>query len=165
MTNKDIFPAGEPMDFLMTHALLHSLYTIFSTMVMLEIYPGVPEVKKGTAASGVVSGLISMNAAGVKGSVALTLTMPAVRVISSSMLGEEFVTLNKEVADLTGELTNMLVGGAKNILSEKGHDFDMQLPQMLTGEGHEIVHPVAGKTIILPIKAGDAEFYLELNIL
>ncbi len=159
----DAMPDEEPMDFLVTNALLHSLYTIFSTMVMLEINPGVPELKQGTGAAGVVSGLIAMNASGVSGSVALTLTMPAVRAISTSMLGEEFLTLNKEVEDLAGELTNMLVGGAKQILSEKGHDFDMQLPHMLTGEGHDIVHPVSGKTIILPIAAGGAEFFLELN--
>ena len=161
--DKDSTPDEKPVDFLVTHALLESLYRIFSTMVMLEINPGVPELKAGNAAAGVVSGLIEMNAKDTHGSVALSLSMPALRAISASMLGEEFVSLNKEASDLVGELTNMLVGGAKQILSEQGLEFDMHIPHMLMGEGHEIVHPVSGKTIILPIATNDTEFFLELN--
>jgi hypothetical protein len=36
---------GSHMDTLVTHALLDSLFTIFSTMVKLKIQPGVPELK------------------------------------------------------------------------------------------------------------------------
>ncbi|MBV5346394.1 MAG: chemotaxis protein CheX [Rhodoferax sp.] len=67
--------------------------------------------------------------------------------------------------DLAGELANMLVGGAKRILSERGHDFDMQTPQLLLGEGHEIVHHYSGQTVLLPINIGPDEFYIELNFI
>lgn len=43
---------GSHMDTLMTHALLDSLFTIFSTMVKLKIQPGVPELKQGNVARG-----------------------------------------------------------------------------------------------------------------
>jgi chemotaxis protein CheX len=66
---------------------------------------------------------------------------------------------------MAGELVNMLVGGAKRILAERGHDFDMQTPQLLIGEGHEIVHHYAGQTVLLPIKINDDEFYIELNFI
>ena len=79
------------------------------------------------------------------------------------MLGEEFTRVDKEAADLVGELANMLVGGAKRIMSEKGHDFDMHTPQLLVGEGHEIVHHYPGQTVILPILMGQVEFYIEMN--
>jgi len=156
---------GEHMDVLMINALLNSLFTIFSTMVRLEIQAGVPILKQNNIAKGGATGLIGMNAAGTSGSVALSLTLPTIRVISSSMLGEEFTSINKEAADMVGELTNMLVGGAKAILSEKGHDFDMHTPQLLTGDGHEIVHHHAGKTVLLPILIDKDEFYIELNFI
>lgn len=153
------------MDIVMTHALLESLFTIFSTMVNLEIQPGVPEAKQGNIAKGEVSSLIGMQAANASGSVALTLTLPTIREISRNLMGQEISTADKEAADLAGELINMLVGGAKRILSERGHDFDMQRPQLLTGEGHEIVHHHPGQTVLLPVKIGQDAFYLELNFI
>lgn len=156
---------GSHMDIAMINALLESLFTIFSTMVRLEIQPGIPVLKQGNIAKGCASGLIGMKADGANGSVALSLTLPTIRVISSSMLGEEFTSIDKDAADMVGELTNMLVGGAKRILSEKGHDFDMHTPQLLTGDDHEIVHHHDGKTVLLPIMIDQDEFYIELNFI
>jgi len=156
---------GNHMDVLMINALLNSLFTIFATMVRLEIQAGVPILKQNNIAKGDASGLIGMKAAGTSGSVALSLTLPTIRVISSSMLGEEFTRIDKDATDLVGELTNMLVGGAKAILSEKGHDFDMHTPQLLVGDGHEIVHHHPGKTVLLPIMIDQHEFYIELNFI
>ena len=154
---------GEHMDVLKINALLNSLFTIFSTMVRLEIQAGVPILKQNNISKGGATGLIGMKAAGTSGSVALSLTLPTIRVISSSMLGEEFTSFDKEAVDMVGELTNMLVGGAKAILSEKGHDFDMHTPQLLVGDGHEIVHHNAGQTVLMPIMIDKDEFYIELN--
>jgi chemotaxis protein CheX len=153
------------MDVVVIHALLESLFTIFSTMVRLEIKPGVPVPKQGHEARGAVSGLIGMRAEGVSGSVALSLTLPTIREISRSMLGDEIASAGNEAADLAGELTNMLVGGAKRILAERGHDFDMQTPQLLLGDGHKIVHHYSGQTVLLPINIGQDEFYIELNFI
>lgn len=154
---------GGHMDILMINALLNSLFTIFSTMVRLEIKAGTPVIKQDNIAKGDASGLISMKAVGTSGSIALTLTLPTIRKISLSMLGEEFTTINKDATDLVGELTNMLVGGAKRIMSEKGHDFDMQSPQLLVGDGHEILHHYAGQTVLMPVLINQDAFYIEMN--
>lgn len=132
-------------------------------MVRVEIQAGEPVLKLNNIAKGDASGLIGMKAAGTSGSVALSLTLPTIRVISSSMLGEEFTCIDKDATDMVGELTNMLVGGAKAILTERGHDFDMHTPQLLSGDGHEIVHHHEGKTVLLPIMVDQDEFYIELN--
>ena len=157
------FEDGGHLDILMINALLNSLFTIFSTMVRLEIQAGTPVIKQDNIAKGAASGLISMKAAGTSGSVALSLTLPTIRKISLSMLGEEFTSINKDATDLVGELTNMLVGGAKRIMSEKGHDFDMQSPQLLVGDGHEIVHHYAGQTVLMPVLINQDAFYIEMN--
>lgn len=154
---------GGHMDVFMINALMDSLFTIFATMVKLKIQPGIPESKQGNAARGEVSALIGMQAEGACGSVALSLPLPAVRAISRGLLGHEIDSAGNEAADLAGELTNMLVGNTKRILSEKGHDFDMQTPQLLLGGGHEIVHHYPGRTVLLPVGIGPDEFYIELN--
>lgn len=151
------------MDIIVINALLESLFTLFDTMVRLDITPGVPVPKEGNAAKGEASGLIGMKADGACGSVALSLTLPTIRVISLSLLGHEIDSIGDEAADLAGELTNMLVGGAKRILSVKGQEFDMQTPQLLLGDGHEIVHHYPGQTVLLPVNIGQDEFYIELN--
>lgn len=162
-------PQAEPIgyggrtDIVMIHALLESLFTIFATMMKVDVAPGVPLPKTNNAAKGDVTGLLGMKAAGACGSVALSLPLPAIREISRSLLGCEIDSANKEASDLAGELTNMLVGGAKRILSERGLDFDMQTPQLLSGAGHEIVHHYSGQTVLLPVKIKQDEFYLELN--
>ncbi|MGV8933071.1 MAG: chemotaxis protein CheX [Gallionellaceae bacterium] len=142
---------GKQVDKLMIAALLESLSIIFATMVNLKINAGVPVTKQGSSAKGDVTGLIGMQAKGVSASVALTLTLPAIRAISFKLFGEEIASINKEATELVGELTNMLAGGAKRILSEQGHDFDMQTPQLLAGQGHDIVHLSSGQTVWLPI--------------
>lgn len=154
---------GAHMDVLMINALMDSLFTIFATMAKLRIQPGVPEPKQGSMAKGEVSALVGMNAEGACGSVALTLPLPAVCEISRALLGHEIDGDGNDAADLAGELVNMLVGGAKRILSEKGHDFDMQTPRLLKGAGHEIVHHHSGQTVLLPVSTGQAEFFIELN--
>ncbi len=154
---------GDYMDIVMINALLASLFTIFSTMVRLKIQPGDPLLKQNNIAKGEISALIGMNAEGVQGSVALSLSLPAIRLISKSMMNYEIVSADDEALDLVGELVNMLVGGAKRILSEKGYDFDMQTPKLLRGEGHEITHHHPGRTVLLPVKTGEEELYIELN--
>lgn len=154
---------GGRTDMVMIHALLESLMTVFSTMMRVDVMPGVPLPKADNAAKGEVTGLLGMKAAGACGSVALSLPLPAIREISRSLFGSEIGSADKEAADLAGELTNMLVGGAKRILSERGLDFDMQTPQLLSGKGHEIVHHYSGQTVLLPVRLKQDEFYLELN--
>jgi chemotaxis protein CheX len=154
---------GDHMDVAMINALIHSLFTIFATMVKLKIQPGTPVTKQGNVSKGVVSGLIGMKAEGASGSVALSLTLPAIREISRNLLGYEITSANKEAEDLVGELTNMLAGGAKRIMSERGHDFDMQIPQLLSGDEHIIVHLYHGQTVLLPFNINQDEFYIELN--
>lgn len=156
---------GGHMDIVVINALLESLFNIFATMVQLKIRPGIPIPKQDMAARGEVSSLIGMKAEGACGSVALSLPSPAIRAISRSLLGQEITIAGSEAADMAGELVNMLAGGAKNILQERGHDFDMQTPQLLLGDGHEIVHHYSGQTVLLPVGIGSDEFYLELNFL
>lgn len=154
---------GNHPDIVIINALMDSLYTIFSTMMDTKVELGVPMPKSEKTVKGGVSALIGMNAEGSNGSVAISLPMPALGEISRKLLGHEITDINKDATDLAGELSNMLVGGAKRILSEKGLDFDMQTPQMMHGDGHEIEHHHGGQTVLLPVKVGEHEFFIELN--
>lgn len=151
------------VDILITHALLDSLFTIFATMVHLKIRPGMPVLKTDDVGTGDVSAMVAMVSARAQGSVALSLPVAAVRKVALNMLGEDVDGHGHEGQDLVGELTNMLVGGAKTIMVDKGYDFDMRTPQLYSGKKHRIAHPYDGATVLLPVGLEDTEFHLELN--
>lgn len=154
---------GAQRDALILNAVVDSLHSIFETMLGTKVVMGAPIPKAGKTVQGGVSALIGMNAAQARGSVAITLPVPALNEISRKLLGEEITHVDKDAAGLAGELSNMLAGAAKRILSEQGMEFDMQTPQMMHGDGHEIEHHHDGQTMLLPVNMNGHEFFIELN--
>ncbi|MBA3024131.1 MAG: chemotaxis protein CheX [Sideroxydans sp.] len=154
---------GSQRDAIILNALVDSLHTIFETMMNTKVEMGAPIPKPANTVQSGVSALIGMNAHQARGSVAITLPMPALNEISRKLLGEEVTAIDMDAAGLAGELSNMLAGVAKRILSEQGMEFDMQTPQMMHGDGHEIEHHHDGQTMLLPVNMNGHEFFIELN--
>lgn len=75
-----------------------------------------------------------------KGSLSITFEQGLILEIMQNMLGENPGNINEEVTDLVGEITNMVTGGAKNLLSDKGYEFEMATPVVVSGIGHKISH-------------------------
>lgn len=132
---------------------LTSLVNVLSTMANLELTPGKPKVKKDEVARGDVSGLIGMVGPQTKGSFSITFEEGLALEIMSRMLGERPSSVNEEVTDMVGEITNMVTGGAKRILGEKGYDFDMATPMVVSGANHTISHKADGPKIIMPFES------------
>ena len=151
------------MDVLIINALLDSLMKVFNTMVGIKAEPGVPVPKNDTVSRGDVSGIMVMKNDNVQGSMAISFTQGAISKIAKNMLDDDLQQIDDAARDLTGEMANMLVGGAKKILSEKGYDFDMSTPDVVAGKDHQIKHKYSGQTVLLPFNAGREEFFLEIN--
>ena len=64
---------------------------------------------------------------------------------------------------MVGELTNMATGGAKKLLEQQGHDFDMATPVVITGADHEIIHKSRGPIMILPFETSSGQFFIEVS--
>lgn len=141
---------------------LRSVSNVLSTMAMLEVTPGTPSIKNDTVSRGDVSGIIGMTTKTVNGSMAITFPKMIVFDIVNRMLGEKVTEIDATVTDLVGELTNMIVGGAKGLLEENGYDIGMATPVVVTGEDHQIVHKAVGKNILMPFKCETGTFYVEV---
>ena len=139
---------------------VETINNILATMASMSCEYSKPYVKADTAPLGVVTGMIPMSGEAVKGSLAITFSEGAIMKISSNMLGEEIVTFDDTCRDLTGELTNMLSGGARKLLWEKGYDFEMAQPHLLTG-AELIDHPVKGPVLVIPFQTKAGPFYIE----
>ncbi|MDH5180554.1 MAG: chemotaxis protein CheX [Gammaproteobacteria bacterium] len=151
------------MDIMIINALLDSLMKVFNTMVGIKAVPGVPVAKDDEISRGEVTGMMLMENDKTHGSMAISFSKAAISRIAKNMLGDDLQDIDDTARDLTGEMTNMLVGGAKKILSEQGMDFNMSTPAVFYGKGHQIQHKFNGQTVILPFNTNSEEFYLEIN--
>ncbi len=141
---------------------LTSLMNVLSTMAQTELKPGKPRIKKDEVAQGDVSGLIGMVGPQTKGSFSITFDESLALTIMERMLGERPDAINEEVTDMVGEITNMVTGGAKNLLGEKGYEFDMATPMVVSGKGHTITHKCEGAKLIMPFSSPDGAANIEV---
>ncbi|MBB1316188.1 chemotaxis protein CheX [Shewanella sp. SR43-4] len=141
---------------------LVSLINVISTMATIELTPGKPQLKNHDIAKGDVSGLMGMISPKTRGSLSITFEQSLILEIMNNMLGEKPESINEDITDLVGEITNMVTGGAKNLLSEKGYDFDMATPAVVSGKNHTISHKARGKKIMMPFSHKHGNVFIEI---
>lgn len=139
-----------------------ALLNVMSTMAQTELTAGKPKKKDDDKAGGDVSGLIGMVGDNIQGSLSISFEEGLVLEIMEKMLGERPDAINSEVNDMVGEITNMICGGAKNELDEKGYNFGMATPMVVSGSNHTIDHQVDGKKVVLPFTNPAGNVYLEM---
>lgn len=141
---------------------ISALMNVMQTMAQTELKPGKPKKKTDEQAHGDVSGLVGMVGDQVKGSLSITFDESLALEIMNRMLGEKPNEINAEVTDMVGEIANMICGGAKNELGEKGYEFGMATPVVVAGKDHTITHLVDGPKMIMPFSSNDGNAYLEI---
>lgn len=142
---------------------LSSLVNVLGTMANTTVTPGQPKIKKDEIARGDVSGLIGMVGSKVKGSFSITFEESLALEIMFRMLGERPKGINNDVTDMVGEITNMVTGGAKRILGEKGYEFTMATPVVVSGKGHTITHKSEGPKILMPFDSEFGKVHIEVS--
>jgi len=141
---------------------LESIKNILATMAMMDITADKPCIKNDNTARGDVTGVIGMTSPKAKGSLAITFTEPVLLEICKRMLGEELTSMDDTATDLAGEITNMVSGGAKRLLGEKGYMFEMALPAVISGKGHAVHHKTQGPKILIPFTTDYGKLFIEV---
>ena len=142
---------------------LSSMLNVMSTMAQMELTPEKPKLKKNEVAMGDVSGLIGMVSDQAKGSLSITFEGSLALATMKGMVGEGPDEINEEITDLVGEITNMVTGGAKRMLSEKGIEFNMATPMVVSGKDHTIHHKAEGPVVIIPLSSPHGKAYIEFS--
>lgn len=140
-----------------------SIQDILATMATMTVEYGKPYLKSDDLPLGVVSGLIPMEGDEVHGSLAISFSEGAILKIASAMLGEEISQLDETCSDLTGEFTNMLSGGARKLLWEKGYNFEMAQPKVIMGD-EPIQHLARTPAIVIPFNTKAGDFFVEVSL-
>ena len=139
-----------------------SLLNVLKTMASTELTPGKPNKKHDTTSKGDVSGLIGMVGPQVKGSFSVSFERALAIDIMKKMLGEDHDDINPDIIDMVGEITNMVTGGAKLELGNKGFEFDMATPLVVSGPDHTVTHKVDGPTLVMPFTSDAGKAFIEI---
>lgn len=142
---------------------IQTINHILHTMAATSCAHGAPFVKRDSAPLGDVTAIIPMQGAGVAGSVAISFSASTIIGITTAMLGEEVLELDESCTSLTGELTNMLSGGARQLLEQRGYDIDMARPNLLQGS-EPICHHGSSPVIVIPFDSQHGDFFIELTM-
>jgi chemotaxis protein CheX len=140
---------------------LEATVSVLKTMASLDPTPGKPFLKKESASTGDVSGIVGMTGE-AEGSICLTFSQECILFVVSRMLGENLTEINEDVKDAVGELTNMISGDSRRRLQELGHVFQGAIPSVISGKGHEVRHVTKGPILSIPFSTQSGNFTVEV---
>jgi len=137
---------------------------VFSTMASMDVAaaPG----PNGLFDRERITGVVGIGGEQVTGAVYLHLPLALAEQITRQMLGMEPGDPLEETAvnDVTGELTNMLAGGLKSTLCDRGLPCAVSTPTIIRGNAYDIeVMPDVQRTC-LPLLAADQPILVEVHI-
>lgn len=144
---------------------LHATKNVLETMAQTPVNAQKPKLKDGTTTYGEVTGIIGMASETVSGTMVVSFTEKCILKIVGNMLMEDpKATIDDEIVDAVGELTNMICGGAKAELAKLNHKFDLATPTMVVGRGVEITHYSSEPTLVIPFVTDAGDFVIEANL-
>jgi chemotaxis protein CheX len=135
---------------------------VLSTMASLESKPMKPYLKPENdyKALGDISSIIELTGE-CRGSIGLSFHTNCILTVASQMLGETYEKLDDEIADMVGELVNMISGDARRQLVKLGFSFSAGIPDIAQGVDHLLEHSVSERIILIPFKTQAGDFYIE----
>ncbi|MCB9493888.1 MAG: chemotaxis protein CheX [Desulfobacteraceae bacterium] len=149
------------MDASLINPFINATMNVLETMAFIKSEAGKPYLKKDYVAKGDVTGIIGLTGV-ANGTIAVTFEENAILKIVSNMFGEDMTSLNHEVSDAVGEITNMISGQARRELEGLGRVFEAAIPSVVTGKNHEIAHYTDGPVIAIPFKTEGGSFTIEV---
>ncbi|GHT43437.1 chemotaxis protein CheX [Planctomycetales bacterium] len=130
------------------------------TMVGCKVTREAPQLKKEKHTLFPISGIIGLSGT-VVGTVVLTMSEALALKSASVMLMEECKTLNDDVFDAVGELTNVIAGNAKAQLED--YKLSLSLPNVIKGTDVELLFPEDCQPISIPFQTDFGPMAVEIG--
>jgi chemotaxis protein CheX len=113
---------------------------------------------------GDVSGIIGLTGQ-AEGTVVITFYWELARKVISQMMKVGHEEINAEVIhDGVGEIINMISGATKKECVGKPYHFELSLPTVVMGSGHQIGHPDNASIAMLLFDLEDSSFALQVSL-
>lgn len=158
-------PAPSTIDVNFISPFISATAKVLETQASTKVKIGTPFKKLATDKfAGEISGVIGLVSDSFNGSVVISFPGPTFLKIMSRMLGEECTTINKEIQDGAGEITNIIFGQAKITLNEKGFGIKTALPSVVAGQDHAKLLATVGSRMVVPIETDVGAFCIEISV-
>lgn len=137
---------------------------VFQTMVFHEVQMASPIAGDALRPGANVVGTVAF-AGGTSGLVVFYTTIDNARRITASMLGIEPETVNDEMHDAIGELTNMIAGSFRTRMAAvSGDTWAISVPTVTVGSDFYTKYVSDVQRVLCPFRMGDAEMFVELIV-
>lgn len=111
---------------------------------------------------GDISGIIGLSGAS-EGTVAVTFYWDLARLVIANMMKVTEDKINAEyIHDGAGELINMISGSTKKQFKGTPFHFELSLPTVVVGSGHQLGHPEGSSIAVLIFDVGEQSFVLQV---
>ena len=92
-------------------------------------------------------------------------TLDAAQAITASMLGVDPASVNGELHDAIGELTNMIAGSFRTRMAHvKGETWAISVPTVTVGSDFYTKYVSDVQRVLCPFRMNNAELYVELIV-
>ena len=135
-------------------------------MAKTKAVPSQSYIKSDSLTWGDITGMIAISADSHNGNLSLSFENHCILAIASSIFMEQFKEINPEVADLVGELTNIILGNAKSDLVKLGNfvNLSMTTPNIIQGRKVSIRQLNSEPILVIPFSTENGSFVLEANL-
>ncbi len=147
-------------------AVEHAFVAVLNSMGGINATAGTPYEKQSNSVlvDDSITAVISLSSDEIHFSVALIFPKRVVVAIAQRMLqGMDIDENNPMVADLAGEVANMVVGGAKNSLDKSGNKLSLSLPVVVAGHDYHIEHKTDSQVWLVPFDSELGQIYVEAS--
>jgi chemotaxis protein CheX len=134
---------------------------VIEVMAGIKVKSGEVELGNPGANFGAITGLLGMSSADFVGNMLIRFDEGSILQIVSAMLREDFTSINHDIIDAVGEITNMVVGGAKKEFEQLGQRFDMASPAVINGSEVYMSQACRGSALIIPFEVSKGRFVIE----
>jgi chemotaxis protein CheX len=119
--------------------VIHSVESVFQTMLSMEIELENPAVKESISNNGLIVGTVGF-AGKIMGNINLFVSRAFGREMAAAMLGMtvDEIGSDEEVNDVIGEVCNMVGGDMKSRLCDAGLNCSLSIPSVTCGSGFKI---------------------------
>lgn len=141
-----------------------------TTNDVLEYYtdelPNIRQVSIKTNAgsrAGYSTGISMLTSDASIGSISLTCTKAFMNFVTPRVIGTEpkHDFPDEVIEEATSEMCDQIFGKSGMLLGRFGHHFDVGLPSVLIGPGHEILHQGDAPVLQIPFRMAQADFAIE----
>ncbi|MEN6615545.1 MAG: chemotaxis protein CheX [Syntrophorhabdus sp.] len=125
------------MDVKYINPFILAAQSVFKTMLGIDVALNRPVIKTSRTTSGEVTGIMGL-VGDKKGTITISFQDKGALFIYKTLVGDESETVNSDVVDAIGEITNIISGQARKEFEKAGINLKAAIPMVIVGKEIEL---------------------------